>query len=335
MTYTIEQARIYQWGKEVTPGTAVPATSQITVESMDFIPTDTVNRPKIAKGVLSRNPGDELVTSRGTQFRVPETIASFRQMQHWLGMAVAAVPVATGAGPYVWTFVRSLVAPPAPTTRTIERRLTDGTDNIDNEWAYCFLSKLSFSWQMNEPLKFSAEGFARAQQASTLTAGQVQPTIDTTAAQLGKVYIDPAWASVGSTQIVAQVLSMDFSYSTGLMPKPMMDGRADLDFTSVIFNPAEAGFDVTIRILIKANSGQFATEKTAAKAQSLRAVRFDIADAANEGLTLDFLCKHESGDLASFAVEDGQDVAELKLVDSTDGTNSLEAVVTNGISTDS
>lgn len=333
MSSGVEGLRLFQWGKETTRGTAVAATSKIAVPFIDFEPTDRVDRPKLAKGLAHRNPASETQVMRGTRFTVPEAPVVLRQTQHWLGMSVATVPSATGVGPYTWTFTRSLTADPAPTTRTIERRLTDGSNSIDNEWAYCLLSRISFHYRRDETLKFSAEGFARRVQASTLTAAQALPTIEIPVTPLAKVWIDSAWASLGTTQITGQVQKADLTFHTGLKPWSGFDGRTDLDFSKYVLDADEVGMDLELELLVETSSGQYATEKTAAEAGTLRAIRLEVDEGTNT-LELDGLYKHEAGSVFKVGSQDGQDIVGMRLVDSDDGTNLFKALLTNAINTD-
>jgi len=321
-----------QWSEEVTPGVATAATSRIACEGITFTPTDTVVRPKIAKGILVGNPGNETHVMRGTDFSVAESPVVYDQFQQWLSMSVKGGQAAEGAGtPYTWPFARSMTVDPAPDSRTIERRLSDGTTHIDNEWAYCLLRTLRLVYRADAPLMFSAKGFARRIQSSTLTAGQVLPTIEIPPSALATVKIDSTWATLGTTTISDQVLSAEVGFSTGLAPKRTLDGRSDLDFTTYVLNPEEVGLDVTLRMLIKTSSGQFATEKTAAEAagQTLRALRLNIAGTASRQLQVDMLLKHAAGSLQTIGSEDGQDIVEMRLVAATDATNLLNIVLIN------
>ena len=327
---TLEQLRVFQWGKEVTRGTAVAATSKIAVENIEFEPEDVLARPKLAKGLLHRNPGSETVITRGSRFRIPETPVVYDQLQHLLSMAVKGGVAATGADPYTWTFARSLTADPAPDSWTLERRLNDGSSQKDNEWAYALLSELRFIYQVDQPLRFSAAGFARRVQASTLTAALALPTIEIPPTPLAKIWIDSTWANLGTTQITGQVLRAEVTFRTGLKPIMTLDGRSDLDFTSYILDASEVGVDAEITMLV---AGQYDTEKTAAEAATLRAVRLEILGTQSRELELDMLLKHERGSLFSVGQQDGQDIVVMKFEDSDDGTNLFSAKAVNKINT--
>lgn len=328
---TNQGLRLFQWGKEVTRGTAVAAGSKIAVPFIDFEPTDRFDRPRIAKGLLHRYPASETVVARGTRFVVPEAPVIFDQLQHWLGMSVVTVPAATGVDPYTWTFTRSLTADPAPTTRTMERRLTDGSSPKDNEWAYCLLSRLGFHYRRDETLKFSADGFARRIQASTLTAALNLPTIEIPVTPLVKVWVDSAWANLGTTQVTGQVQKAELNFYTGLKPWSGFDGRSDLDFSSYVLDPNEVGMDLELELLV---AGQYDTEKTAAEAGTLRAIRLEVDGTQSRTLELDGLYKHEPASLFKVGEIDGQDIVSMRLVDSDDGTNLFRALLTNKVNTD-
>jgi hypothetical protein len=328
---TVKGLRIFQWGKETVRGTAVAATSKIALENMDLEPIDSVVRPQFLTGKLHRNPGgNETPIKRGTTWKINNSPVVYDQLQHLLAMSVKGGVAASGApSVYTWDFSRSLTADPAPESFTIERRTTDGSTPRDYEWAYCLISSISFHYKLDEPLRFSCDGFARRVQASTLTAALTYPSTEVPSSHAA-CSIDSTWANLGVTPIVGQVLSADVTFKTGIIPFDTLDGRTDLDFTTYVFNAAETGLDVKLRLLMAA---QFPTEKTAAEAQTLRTVRLAVTGSASRALTLDMALKHEPGSLFKVDEVDGQDVVDMKLVDSDDGTNMFKAGLVNAINT--
>lgn len=328
---SVKGLRTFQWGKESTRGTAVAATSKIALENMDLEPIDSVVRPQFLTGKLHRYPGgNETAIKRGTNWAINNSPVVYDQLHHLGAMSVKGSVTATGApSVYTWDFSRSLTADPAPDSFTLERRTTDGTTPRDYEWTYALIRNLSFSYKLDEPLRFSCDGFARRVQASTLTAALSYPSTEVPSSH-ATCSIDTTWAALGTTPIVAQVLSADFTFKTGLMPFDTLDGRADLDFSTYIFNGAETGIDLTLRLLM---AGQFPTEKTAAEAQTLRAVRLTVLGSASRELTLDMLVKHEPGSLFKVDEVDGQDVVDMKFVDSDDATNMFRMKVVNSVNT--
>lgn len=335
MTKAVTGLRLFQWGQEAdgTPGTAVPATSKIAVNDIQFEDEDNIDRPPLAKGSVVRHPGGDTVVSRGTRFTIPETPCIYDQIHNVLGMAVVETPAATGVDPYTWTHVRDILTNPDLNTRTIERRITDGTNHIDNEWAHAMLSEVTFKFKAGAPLMWSAKGFARRIQGSTLTAAQAFPTIEVPVSGLAQVWIDAAWASLGTTIVAAQVLEGTITFHTGFDGKLALDGRPDLDFSYAIIDAKKVGIDAKIKVAIEASSGQFATEKTAAEALTRRAVRFRVTGTQSRQITFDMLLRHRKATIQTIETEDGGDIANLDLVDSTDDTNLFRVETINKINT--
>ena len=329
MPPTIAPFRAYQWGREATKGTAVAATSKMAVEMFDPEPEDLVVRPRIANGLAVGNPGNELVTRRSTLWRAGGPVV-YDQLQNWLEMAVVGNQTPTGTGPYVWTYTRNPLADPALKSFTLERRRSDGASPVDEEWAYALARTLRISGADGEPLRFEVEGFARRVQSSTLTAAQALPTIEDPPIALTKVWIDTAWAGLGTTQIVAQVLSYSWMFNTGAKPIWTADGRTDLDFTVDVIDGREVNTELEIVCMV---AGQMATEKTAAEAQSLRAVRIQADGSSSKQVQIDGLYKHAQGSLFKLGEQDGMDIVSLRLVGASDLTNFARVKVTNAVAT--
>ncbi|HYD83784.1 MAG TPA: hypothetical protein VEA63_07015 [Opitutus sp.] len=330
MAITASGLKVYQGGPEVTPGTPVAATRKFSLENLDWTPQDEVYRPRFANGVLLDNRGGETVISRGSEFTGEGPVIP-DELHRWASMCIAA-DVITGSGPYTHTFTRNPVANPTLKTWTLERRLSDGSNAIDNEWSHALLRSLTISAAMDAPLRLSFAGIARRVLDSTLTAALSQVTTEILPSSLSTVFIDPAWADLGETQVTQQVLSFSVTFRSGINPVKTADGRTDLDFGIVTVNDEEVGIDISMRLMVKADSGQYATEKTAAEAQSLRAVRIAVAGAGDTEITIDALCKHVAGSLFKVDEQDGYEVFDMNLVSSTDLTNAYRLVVINAAS---
>ncbi len=323
---------VFQWGVESTKGTVVPATSQIGIEELVLSPIDDVVRPQLARGVMIRSPGDEKTARRGTNF-VARGPANFAELQHWFGMTVGldAVPVGAGA-PWVWTHTFDPTALPALNSYTFERRISDGTNFVDDEIAYCIGQEIMLSGS-DGLVTFEVSGFGRRTKTSTLTAAQTLATPAVEPSPLATIFIDTSWANLGNTQVTGEVLDWSFKFRNGLFPQWTADGRTDLDFTTHLTNGRDITIEATMTILLEASSGQFATERTAAEAQTLRAVQMSLSGAGDEALLLKFLAKHTPGSLGDLGEQDGQRVVTLELQEATDGTNLFEAVLDNAVAT--
>lgn len=319
----------YQAGRETTRGTAVAATKVLPVPMINFTASPgQVLRPALARGVLVRNHGNEIVTRRGMTFTVPEHTLDLGTLPIWLSMGVKTYAAPSGAGPYVHTYERSLTADPAPTSWTLERRLTDASSPKDNEWAYCLASKLVWTWA-NDAVMFSVEGFGRSKQSSTLTAALSFPTVVEAPAGLLVVYIDDTWAGLGGTQVSNQVISARLEFNTGLTPIYTKDGRTDLDFT--VYKPNRPSVNLTITALVGA---QFDTEATKARAQAARNVKLLTTIDANGILELDCQVKYDGDDVVEVGEQDGQRIVTMNFVDTGDDlAHFFKCIVTNSLAT--
>lgn len=323
---------IIQSGRETTKGTLVAATSKLAAESQfKVMPRDLVVRPKIIQGLLLANPGQELVTMRGVEWEIPPTELIYNQIQQLFAMAIKGGVTPTGAGPFIWTYTRDPTGNPTLDARTIEYRLTDGTTPSDWKFGYGMCRQLEISGAENEPLRYSARGFGRRLQTATLTAAQALPAFSSVPMALSTVYIDSTWAGRGTTQVSGQVLGWRFTIGSGAKPIAAADGRADLDFSIDVLDPDEVTIGIELVILATAG-GQWATEKTAAEAQSLRAVEIRAVNGA-DSLKLQALCKHTAGSVFPDDVRDGVPIVPLRLEGSSDATNAFAAVLINGAAT--
>lgn len=325
---TVHDLRLFQMGEETVHGTIVPTTSKCAVDEIAFEPTDLIYRPRIARGLVVRNTGFETPVQRGTKFTIPSTPANYEQLQNWLSMAIAGITAPTGAGPYVWLFTRNPAIDPAPSSWSLERRITDGTTPKDNKWGYCLASKIGFSAKIGEAMMFTLEGFARRVQAATLTAAQSMPSIEIPPVALCKMFIDSTYGTIGSTQVTGQLLDWSLDFTTGLFPIFTQDARTDMDFTAYGFDSSlvQVSFKATMLV-----AGQYALEKTAAEAMTLRAVRIEVDGTSSRVFKLDFLAKHTLGSVFKVGDQNGQDIVEFDMQEATDGTNLLVASLTNNI----
>lgn len=319
---------INQWAREATFGTDLAATSKVLCETLNFTPQSEFKRPPVARGLMQRNRGYETPVKRWTNWS-SEGPVSYEQLQNWLCM-LENVASPTGSGPYVWTHTMNPASVPAPKSFTFERRVTDGATPIVHAWHAAMLQSLELSGADGELLRFAANGFARRiQTGESITAALSLPTPELPPTPLMTLFIDSAWGSLGGTQVAAQILGFTFKINTGYKPLWTLDGRSDLDYTTYVVDAAERSIECSITCLL---GGQYATERAAAEAGTLRAVRLAIAGSSSRALAIDFLAKYERPELFEFGVQDGQHIVTLSLQESTDGTNLCSIGLTNNIS---
>lgn len=326
-----------QWGLETNlapgaPSAAVAATKKMAVKDFLIKPTDTVIRDQILKGLAIANRGNEIIGERGTDWEVPETPLVFNEFHYWEGMAIVG-PTKSGAGPFIWTATHTPATIQAHHLRTIELGLGDGTNTLDWEIPACFLKEIEIIGAANSPVRFRASGSGRRLQTSTRTGALSLPVIQEVPMALTKVYIDSTWANLGTTQVSGQVVGWRWKLNTGLMQQMTADARSDQDFTVVILNPDELKWECEIDIKANLNTGQWQTEKTAAEALTLRAIRIqaDITGVEADQLKLDGLFKYTAGSVFPNDRNNGEVLCKLSLEAATDDTNTFAMVVQNGI----
>lgn len=317
-------ATLYQIGVQSTFDTAVAATAKLLVPRIDIEQTDQLGRPQWAKGLAVRNRGNEHPVTRGTRVTIPAFAVPLEQLPHWLGMAIVSGVSATG-DPDSYTYTRDITAAPGVTMATLERRLTEFTNHIDEEWPNFVLTELTLSGAQGQDIMLAASGFAAARAASTLTASLSAPaTPEVMPHALSEVYLDTSWANAGNTQLTGKVLSWALSITTGAVGIPTADGRAGLDYGALVYDANQIGHRFTARLL--QDKTLYQAEQTAAKAGTLRCVRVAYDGTSTLAWNIDALVKHENAEIAPVDESDGQVVYDVTMVDATDETNSLEAV---------
>lgn len=318
---------VYQVGTQGTFDTAVAATAKLAVPRMNFTPTDQVNRPQLANGIMLMNPGNEYPVVRGSLWEVPAYECNYEQLPGWMGMLIDGGETAVGAStPYTWTFTRSIGAQ-GLNMATFERRMTDFTNHIDEEFPNCVATEATLSGQGSGAVQIAVQGFGAAEASSTLTASLSMPTPEHVPFALSEAYLDSSWANAGNTQLSGKVLSWSLGITTGVVGLPTADGRANLDYGVRVYNGRAIGHTLTMRLL--QDKTLYDAEKAAAKAQTLRAIRLSFAGTASRAFNIDALVKHAAGSLYAVDESDGQVIYDVSMVAATDGTDSLEAVVVN------
>lgn len=328
MPPSVAPATTYQVGTQSAFDTAVAATAKLAVPRVNFQPTDSVNRPQLARGLMVMNPGNEFVNARGSLWDVPAYVCSYEQLPGWLGMIVQGGVSATGAeSPYTWTFTRNPLALPALNMATFERRMTEFTNHVDEEWPNCVATEATLSGEGGGDVNLATRGFGGAQAASTLTPSLQMPATEHVPFALSEVCLNSTWATAGDTQLLGKVLNWSLTITTGAVGLAVADGRENLDYGALVYNGRAIGHSFRMRLL--QDKTLYQAEQAAAKAQTLRALRLAFAGTGSKAFNVDFLAKHTAGSLYVVDESDGQVVYDIEMVDATDGTNSLEAVVVN------
>lgn len=302
--------QVIQYGAEgdATRGTVVPATRVLAGGKVAWTAIDEVYRPDHPVGLYVFNPTSPVVLFRGTELAFDGDL-SLEEMVDFLEMSVKEDAAPDGVGPYTWVFDPSESADNDPRSYTFERRVTDGITPSDIEAAHVMAQGFTVSQGVNEPTKLRVDMVGRRVQASTLTPALSVPALSFLTAGNWTVYIDDEGTAFGTTQILGQARTWEFHYLSGLFEKYFLDGRADLDFSSL--GTGRRGVE-SLRMQIEWGTLANA-ERTAAAAQTLRLVRLVGTLGANS-ITFDMVMRHAKGDFLTVQDENGNDVTDLELV---------------------
>jgi len=316
-------------------GVFVPATSKMLIANWDVEPADEVYHPPLLRGIIQRWKGGEIVVQRGTRWTIPETPFFYEQAHNWGLMSVRGGVEPTGAGPtYTWNFVRDPTGNPDIDTFTIERRLSNGYQHIDQRVAYNMVSRITWRGAQSAPVLFTADGFGRRLKNNPITAALTAPTGEAALSSSSKVFIDTLWANLGVTQYEGQILNWEIAFMTGYAPLFTTDGRADLDFTVASLSSENTQLEVKITMLVDpTTNGKFLTEQAAAESQINRAVRIQCDGTAGRQVQWDMMLKHNQGSLFKIGEFEGQDMVEMTSVETSDQTNLFAMKVVNLINT--
>jgi len=215
---------VCQLGKEVTPGTAVAAT---TIWRGPFggwnddRKTETVEEDVGTFG----NSGRVVDTMLGIKIPVPQGVAHFEQIPYWLDGCCGAATI-TGTGPYVYTYsAPSGDTPPTLVTRTLRVGNKSVTSDV-GIFARCLPMEWEISGKQGELWKTSGTWMSPKKESSgTFTTGLSLPAWEPM--QFGKtlLYIDAAGGTVGTTQKTGVLMGFSLKYNPQIEWVPVGDGN--------------------------------------------------------------------------------------------------------------
>lgn len=212
--------RKIQYGKETTKGTAVAATKiwpgKIVVPAdrkPQFPEITSGRRARAQKGVVNQILVDGFTLSADpVPFQLLPAIFSAG-----LKGNITAAEQTTDQDDYLWDHTPSLTATNAPDSLTVEY----GDDTQAYEIEYCMARRIKLAGSLGDDagVSLEAEMFGKQISTSTFTASLAPLAYEFAVANLVKIYIDPAWASLGSTEKTGLLQAWDVEILTGLHPK--------------------------------------------------------------------------------------------------------------------
>lgn len=212
--------RKIQHGKETTKGTAVAATRMFPFGTIkvpadrkpDFKDNALGRRARAQKGWVKQIAVDGItLTQEPMCFQSLPWIFS-------LGLKgnVSGAEQTTDQDDYLWDFTPSLTATNAPDSGTIEY----GDDTQAYEIEYVMWRSIKIDGTLGEDgfVKLEVEGFGKQISTSTFTA--LSPAaVEAAVANMVKIYIDPTWAALGTTQKTGLLQAFSIEILNGYHPK--------------------------------------------------------------------------------------------------------------------
>lgn len=248
-----EMFRKVQYGKETNRGTAVAATrmwmgtATIPKDREPKHPSDTLGlRVRSARTEILQLLADPVTLAMNG-----DTGAYYQGLPLLFGTTlkggVTATETTASQQDYAWTFDPSLTAAAAPDTVTLEIGDNDQAYEIE----YLMGKTITIDWAFGENayVNVSAEMFGRQVTATTFTGSLTKPTVTGINANTGKFYLDPAWASLGSTQKTGLLRSGNLQIGTGNHPKFLGSGNRTFD------THGEGYLDATGSLVLEGGAG--------------------------------------------------------------------------------
>lgn len=261
--------RRIQMGREVTAGTAVPATTlwrgngaMADVRPVEFIEEDIGILPGTHRAIMPKLDATLAMES---------TPCTFQQILHLLEAGIRTVtPAADGVGTdKIYTYTIPTTAIPTIKTYTLEM----GDNQQAEEMEYAFVESFSLEGNAGEGLQMSADWRGRQVTNTSFTGSIAVPAVEEVLFQKGKLYINGVGSPFGTTQISNTILGLTLNYSTGIIPKWTMDGN--LYFSFVQNTKPEITLDVTFE-----HDTNAVAEKTAFRAGTPRALQLKFEGSA-------------------------------------------------------
>lgn len=218
----------FQYGKEATRGTAVPATRMLLAERM---PIKTDRKPTFIEDAIGvradsyRTRIDEFFWQ--DTIKIPHGYFQILPALFSCGVKgnISPAEATGGQGDYLWTFTPSLTAANDPDAITLEL----GDDIQAYEAEYVMFQRIKFSGKVAQsgeasPVAIEAEAFGRQLTPTTFTGGLSLPTVENMNAKLARLYFDTSWAGVGGTEKTGILRGFEGEILTGVHPKFMGAG---------------------------------------------------------------------------------------------------------------
>lgn len=285
----------WQYGKEVTRGTAVAATRRLLAAPAPVVPD---RKPRVIEDALGVRA--KSMRTAIDQYLVADTLTIpdlyFQALPALFGCGIKGgitpTEVTGGQGDQQWQFYPSLTA-----TNALDSLTLEGGDDVQAyEAEYVMFDRYKISFDIPQgaegaPVAIEAGYFGRQWSPSTFTGALSLPSPETINGKLIRFYLDTTWAGVGGTEKVGLLRSGEIEILTGVHPK--FHGGQYRYFDT----HAEGAIEVMANFTFEGNSDADAIWD-AFRAQTLAVVRLkveggQIGTGTNHSWQLDFSGKWE------------------------------------------
>lgn len=215
----------FQYGKEITRGTAVAAAkiwpgkvAQVNNDRQPVIPDEDMGiRARGWRNVIYQYLySNTLSTEHGT----------FQGLPLLFGCGIKGGVTASEQTPsqadYLWTFTPSLVTGVLNAPDSFTGEFGDDVQAFESE--YCMFERIRIAGQVAQgmdasPVNVEADFFGRQLTPTTFTGALSLPTAESMNAKLARFYLDTAWAGIGGTEKTNILRGFDVEILTGVHPK--------------------------------------------------------------------------------------------------------------------
>jgi len=283
MAIGVKRLQRIQWGKEVTPGTAVAETTRWRGMGAMLDDQRKIEEIEELMGIIE-GADRTAVTQLLAAIALADTPATPEQFQFLAAMGFGG-PV-TGAADGVGTdFIYTTNIPTTAQPTGVNYTVVGG-DNFETErMEYSACTKISLKGAMGQTAKMSGTLLGRQDSyyVTGFAAGATIPAVSELPVQQGKLYLDAIGGAYGTTQISNSILGFQIDIEIKWVPTFTMTGN--LYFSSFSY----AGHKITGTLSFLHNTGAggaASAQKALWRAQTPQLLRIDlIGDAVGTGGT--------------------------------------------------
>jgi hypothetical protein len=227
--------RKIQYGPESVHGTAVAATKMLPIALAGISPDRKPTFPRESAGVLA-----DAVRSYISGRMVNDTL-KFDSVYYQTLPMLLSCSIKGGITPaeqtvdqddYLWAFTPVLNGSASNNQDSIT--LERGDDDFMVETEYVQFTRLKIAGEVNQEggdstIKIDADYYGRQNSVTSFTVLSPQASLIPVSAKLCKLYIDPSWAAVGSTEKTNTLRAFDIEIISGLHAKSHGSGNEFFD----------------------------------------------------------------------------------------------------------